>query len=295
MNRLEEYRSMRLDVLAMLVRPIVRFCLRRSHSVQDLIHVAKLAFIELAAEEIERANKKVNMSRLSVVTGLHRRDVAKIFSERKPASEDRLSLVERVIGQWRHDKRFALGGGQSKTLSFKGENNEFQQLVRTVSTAIKPGTILFELERMGAVKKTSRGLTLVLELGGFANFPRKGFEVLATDIDTLIQAAEENLLVEKQEKGISNLHLHTEYDNVFRKDLPKIRKWLVTEGKVFHKRAREFISQFDKDINPDHEGQVAGQRVVIGTFALTPPLGELAPEALELLHSETPKASDEER
>lgn len=284
--KVDEFRKVKLEVLGLLMRPFIRFCIRHSHSLQDFIRIAKVTYVQLAAEEIEKTGKKINISRLSVMTGLYRRDVARIFVQGEDPTEDRLGVVERVIGQWRHDKRFVSKNGSPRMLTYKGDESEFSQLVYSVSQAIKPGTILFQLDRMGTIEKTKSGVTLLRETAGFGGFPKKGFELLAKDLETIIAAGEENLLVEQDEKGISNLHMRTEYDNVFRKDLPRIRAWLITEGKAFHKRAREFISQFDKDINPDQETEIAGQRVIIGTFSLTPKLEEMAKDAWEKVKSE---------
>ena len=68
-------RTFLLNTLRLLVKPIAKFCLRHTLSIQDLIESAKIAFIEVADAEIRKKGDKVNTSRISLVTGLHRKDV----------------------------------------------------------------------------------------------------------------------------------------------------------------------------------------------------------------------------
>lgn len=267
----DETSTVRIDVLRSLLRPLVSFCIRRSYSIQDFIALTKRVFLDLAEEEIRKKSDKVNVSRLSVLTGLHRKEVARIYVDEMKPPEKPVSVLGRVIGLWQTNTRFTTKKGEPRILTFKGENSEFSELVRSISQNINPGTVLFELERMGAVVKSSLGLKLQRDVVSYAGDPRRGFELLARDMDGLMRAAECNLL-EKYE--IPHLHLHTEYDKISEKDVPKIKRWFVHEGKLFHKKARKFLSQFDSDINPSKTvvSQVQEEpttRVVLGTFSMT--------------------------
>ena len=59
--------------LAFLLRPAVRFCLKVSMTVQDIVELTKVTFVQLAVEELERTNEEVTVSRIRVATGLNRR------------------------------------------------------------------------------------------------------------------------------------------------------------------------------------------------------------------------------
>jgi hypothetical protein len=59
--------------------------------------------------------------------------------------------------------------------------------------------------------------------------------------------------------------------------------WFLTEGKKFHRRARAFLSRFDRDVHPrDERGGSAGAKVAVTMFSLTSPLpasGSLEPSS----------------
>ncbi len=251
-----------LDALAIVLRPVARFCIRRNLSLRDMTELAKVVFVEVAAEEISKSTEKVNVSRISLCTGMHRQDVKRIFrdGEKKDYSP---GYITRVMGQWQQDEAYLNPSGKPRILEYEGENSEFNQLVRKVTGDVHPGTVLFQLERLGAVEKTAKGL----KLRGFVYVPKadpiEGFKLFAKDTFHLLSAVDENILGSQK---IPNLHIRTEFDNIAKSDLPKIRKWIAKEGSRFHQKIRKFVSKFDLDINKRKNAE-GGGRFVLGSFS----------------------------
>lgn len=255
------------ECLRIMLAPIVRFALRHACTIQDIIDVLKICLVEVAAQEMAKVTPKINVSRISAMTGLTRRDVDVLFRKKGPPPQSTPGAPARVLGQWLSDKRFINSHGQPRVLSYEGENSEFRALCESISTNLHPGTVLFELERSGAVERTSRGLKVRKPSHRFIRDPKKGYNLLARDVELLISAAEDNI---HGSGADNNLHIHTEYDNLSQESLERIRIWFLKNGRAFHRRAREFLSKFDKDIHPDIKGD-GGGRAVIGSFSLVSP------------------------
>lgn len=251
-----------LRCLKTIIRPVARFCIKHSFTIKELLEGAKIAMLEVATEELEKAGEKVNISRLSVVTGIHRRDVMRLSREGDNLGESQ-NLISRILGQWEQDPRFLTGGGVPRVLSAEGDQSEFKTLVELVSKDLNPGTVLFQLERTGLVERTSRGLKLIRKVQSLQNDIDAGYQLLAGDIEELSLAVQENL---EASLPVPHLHARTEYDNIFASDLPEIRDWLLKEGTEFHERCRTFLARFDKDLNPSRN-EPSGSRVVVGTFS----------------------------
>jgi len=251
--------------LRRLLRPIIYFAVRYAQSFHLFSKVAKELFVEAAAEELTRQGERVNVSRISVLTDLYRVEVKRIFEEGKPPVKEGKSIVSQVIARWESDPGFQTKGGRAKTLSYGSVNSDFSRLCQSVSTAINPGTVLFELGRTKAITKTSRGVKLVKGENRVTVDADKGFAILERDLFSLTSAVEENLFYPVSP---TNLHIHTEYDNIHSEALPEIRRWLLAEGKAFHRKAREFLAKFDLDIYPD-EASRGGSRVSLGSHSLT--------------------------
>jgi hypothetical protein len=247
--------------LGLILGPIAHFCLSRAIKFQDFSEVAKRAFLGEAKKEMERLNLDPTAVRLSVMTGLQRRDVARLQSS--PAEKDEeANAIGRIIGLWSENRRYQNANGRPRALNIEGKESEFAQLVRSVSKDLNSYAILFELERLGNIAR--KGNTVHLKRPAYE--PRgnlsQSYSILAADTRDLISAVEENIA---SPSSPINLHARTEYDNVDPKAAPKIRLWFLKRGAKLHAEARKFISKFDKDINPNCSD--GGIKVVLGSFS----------------------------
>ena len=264
-------RAMPLDasllqkILSLLLRPVAAYAVRHGVKLQGLIEVLKLQLVEAAQAQLERDGEKVNTSRISVVTGLQRKDVVRLYSPQQRPAPGVHDLITKIIGQWRSDPEFSAGLEQPRSLTYGAASSEFQRLVSKVSTDVGAGAVLFELERIGAVC-CSEG-TVELQVESYvpsADYVR-GFEIYSLDSADLLSAVEENL---SSATSPPNLHIRTSYDRVRKDQITRIRAWLMREGLRLHARARDLISRYDQDINPveDYRGEVV--EVVLGSFGI---------------------------
>jgi hypothetical protein len=245
-----------------LLRPVLRFCLRRSLRLREIVEIMKLSLVEIALDELASHDEPASVSRVSLMTGVHRKDVTVLMSDRAPRTTND-ALFRRVIGQWRSDRRFS-SAGRPRPLDHVGHRSEFARLVRAVNKELNPYSVLFELARVGAIEERDDKLHLVrseyIPLGKLD----ERFALVSQDVDDLVRAAEENILTPQE---VPNLHLTTAYDDVVLDELPRIRRWFIDEGAALHERARRFLSAFDRDINPRLAERPGKGRVVIGTFS----------------------------
>ena len=249
-----------------MLRPLVRFCLRSKLTFTDAIRVLKVVFVEVGEEELRKVTDKVNVSRLSLLTGVHRKDVDDIFHEKRTPQTYSVSIAARVVNQWEQDRRYHNKSGKPRPLTFQGENNEFRRLVESVSTNLNAGTVLFELDRVGLVERTKTGLKLLRSTNRFDKSSEHGFELMSRDVESLISAVMENVIDPKQ---VLNLHIRTEYDNVLLSKSWEIRKWILNLGRSFHKKVRDHVSRYDRDISDLNTTDPGGGRVVVGAFSFT--------------------------
>ena len=255
-------RKILIPCLRLLVRPVVKFCLRFGIKLQDLLECCKAAFVDIAEEQIVKEQEQVTDSRISVMTGVHRRDVKRLREEDTKFDRQE-GLLMRIVGQWRSDPQFVTKAKKPRVLTYGTEDSEFHALVGTVSRDLNPATVLFELDRVGAIEKTNKGLRLGVESYVPAGDAESGFKILANDSEDLAKAVEENVF---RENEIPNLHARTEYDSIRSEHEPEIRRWFVREGHLLHQRARNFISQYDQDINPKEHFDGKLMKVILGAF-----------------------------
>ncbi len=258
--------TLKSKALKRLVLPLVRLCVRSSCSLQDLVEILKQGFVEVAAEDLGAQQLKPNVSRLSAVTGIRRPEIRRLLKMNEEDVSPSKNLLARVIAQWQFDPHFSEKPGVPRILTFKGRSAEFKRLCERVSTTLNPGTVQFEFERRKFVQRVDDSLELIYKVVPLDQEPLEAFDLVAKDIDGLIRSTEENILAPQH---ITNLHIHTEFDNIVPRNLTTIRQWLIEEGKDFHSRARAFIAQFDKDLNPDLTTAQGGGKVCLSAFSVT--------------------------
>jgi hypothetical protein len=124
----------------------------------ELVRAAKLSFVRAAANEVVPKGSRVNVSRLSVVTGLTRKEVSVLLG--KPAKPRKTRMKKRAMEQralrvlrgWRVDPLFQTPSGRPAPLSIRGNRKAFPQLVRTYAGDVTPVSVLKELERLELIK-----------------------------------------------------------------------------------------------------------------------------------------------
>jgi hypothetical protein len=203
--------------------------------VRDLDEVVRLTLVEEAREAIEAARGEVSVSKISVITGLHRVEVSRLLSgDARPAHKH--DLLNRVIGAWAQRKAFRTSRGEPRPLTFQGVSSEFAALVATISKEVSHYPILFELERIGAIEYQNDSVKLVVVEYTPDGDVEHGLDILGHDLEDLIRTIEANLTNEGQSP---DLHLRTTYDNIDPKHLTEIRRWVLARGAAFHKEMRE--------------------------------------------------------
>lgn len=252
-----------LSCLKLILRPVVRFCLRRALGLNELVDTVRIVFVEVAEEELTLNNEKVNNSRISAFTGVDRRAVQRI-RETREQPDTTMHFATRVIGQWRRNPKFTTKNNRPRMLTLGGDDSEFNELVRTVSTTLHPRSTLAALERVGAIEITPNGVKLHTAAYLPKGNPVEGFQMLSEDVQDLMDAVTENIFCE--EEVLPNFHGQVQYDNIPPQDLPKIRDWLFEQASHFHEKIDRHLAKYDLDANPK-KAKKGGGVVTYGSFS----------------------------
>ena len=143
-----------------LLRPLVRILLRHGFSYGDFTDVAKAVFFEVAADDFSLTGSRSSDSRVAILTGLTRKEVAKqrqLSARREMPSPGGMSRASRVLWGWHQDADFTGPFDVPLTLSFDTRKPSFADLVKRYSGDMPARAMLEELLRVGAVQQTSEG------------------------------------------------------------------------------------------------------------------------------------------
>ncbi len=233
-----------------LLRPLVMFLLRNGVPYQTFADIAKRVYVDLATEKFDIPGRKQSKSRVSILTGLSRREVLRV--KRLPVQDDlgaldRINRAARVISGWVRDRRFSDESGQPTDLPFDGGNVCFLQLVKSYSGDAPARAVLDELMRVGVVERTPDGRIRLLERSYIPKTREiDKIGILGSDTAYLIGTIDHNIL--RPEAPF--FQRKVTYDNLPIEALPKLKEQVGEEGQALLERMDRLMSERDRDVNP---------------------------------------------
>jgi len=249
-----------------IFQAIARISLRQGLPYDAVAEIAKRAFIDVAQREFTLPRRKQSASRVSVLTGIHRKEIARVLSEEDP--EDRLTAKQitasaGVVSGWRRDAAFTDRRGNPLALHFDEGSPSFADVVRRYGKGDIPArAVLDELVRVGAVTRLRDGR---LRLTAVAYVPEttsaEALAILGSDVSDLIGAIDHNLA-----KGApAYFQRKVSYDDVPSESLDAIRERVDRDGQAALEKLDRAISRHDRDTNPKVAG-TGRKRVMVGIY-----------------------------
>jgi hypothetical protein len=191
-----------VKALRRLLRPLVRLLLAYQLTFPFIANLLKSLFVEVATSEFQLEGKRQTVSRISLLTGIHRKDVKRLGSELEAGAEDAvpesISLGAQLVAQWTGAAPFLDAEGRPRPLcrvKDPAAGPAFEDLVVSVSKDIHHRSILDEWIRLGVVEVDDQG-RVILKTEAFV--PSKGFDekayYLGRSLRDHIAAASHNLM-----------------------------------------------------------------------------------------------------
>lgn len=150
----EEHAALALREAAVLLAPVVRWLLRNGVSYNALANQLKPVFVDAARAELERGGVQPTGSALSVLSGVHRKDVRTLTEAPRgapPATTRGVPLASQVFTRWMTARRYRMRDGAPRALPRSGAGITFETLSRELSLDVHPRTVMEELVRLGLV------------------------------------------------------------------------------------------------------------------------------------------------
>lgn len=188
-----------IKVLNGLLRPLIRALIAQGVTAPVFYRLVKQAYVDVAVSDLADDETAVTDSRISVVTGVHRRDVKVMREEDQTegsALRAKVSTLSSVLGSWLAAPRFTNDQGQPKKLPrFGPDGDTFETLVQSVSRDIRPRTILDELIRQNLARLDEDDTVTLLTDGFLGRADVDGrIHFFSKNVGDHMAAAVENLL-----------------------------------------------------------------------------------------------------
>lgn len=248
------------QALRMLLKPLVRLLISQGISHADFVEAAKDVYVEVALRGLDK--EKINKSRIAIMTGLTRKEVANVINRAINAEtrSKEFSRPSRVLSGWHNDPDYTGPYGIPMEIpydhsSVAGEPPSFVHLVRTYSGDMPPKGMMEELIRVGAVVETeAKKLKVVrrdfepqsLSPALIERFGDVGFNIISTIAS--------NVEKEGAGKGLFDRVVFSD-NKLTKQELQKFDEYLKRKGQLFLEEIDIWLSieTKNKDEQPTSE------------------------------------------
>lgn len=256
-----------IRALYRMLRPMVRLLLRHGVSYRLFADIARHVYVDTAREDFALPGRKQSLSRMAVLTGINRKDIAKLQERPHPLSDappEQPTPTARVITGWLNDVRYHGPDGSPVSLPIEAEpgNASFSALVRDYSRDVPVRALLDELERIGAIERAADQVSLLAR--GYIPLEdmQENIRIFGTAAADLMGTMDHNIA--KQSPG-PFIQRTVSYANVPEELLDRIRERSAHEGQAFLLQVNDWLAECDRDECPSLAG--SGQvRAGIGLY-----------------------------
>src|SRR5580692_1318838 len=134
--------------LARLLRPLVRLCIHSGMTFPALAQLLRELFVNVAEHDFALEGKEQTDSRVSLLTGIHRKEVARLRGAGAPVNETpaTLSRTSAIVARWLAAPEFTDARGDPLPLprTASGDAPSFEQLVASITKDVRPRAVLDE-------------------------------------------------------------------------------------------------------------------------------------------------------
>jgi hypothetical protein len=160
--------------LARLLVPLVRLLIRTGVTFPALVDLLRELYVNVAERDFSLPDKQQTDSRVSLLTGIHRKEVRRLRSAGVPISEVPAAPSQfcLIISRWLtspettdaagHPRRLARAGGA-------GKEPTFDSLVLAQTSDVRPRAILDAMLAQGLVRLDEKGRVMLTEAGVMPN------------------------------------------------------------------------------------------------------------------------------
>lgn len=258
-----------LSALRRVMRPLVRLMLRKGVTYTMFADLLKDVFVDVAHRDFRLDGTPPTDSRISLLTGVHRKDIRRIRSEAGTALAAlpaNITLGAQLVNVWTTSPPFCSAPGQALALprlASVGGDCSFDALVAKVSTDIRGRVVLDEWLRLGIVRLDEQDC---VHLEAQAFVPQTGFDEKAAyfghNLHDHACAAVHNLSGEGQPFFERSVH----YDALSLASVEHVREAVSRDGMQTLLAFSQLAAELEGADEPTVEQR---QRITVGLYFYT--------------------------
>jgi len=253
-----------LSAFRLIFRPVARILLLAGVTWKEIVEVAKATYVEVASAEFGIRGRPTNVSRVAILTGFTRKEVARlreVLAGEDSTVIDKMNHATRVLSGWYNDADFLGEQGAPLALSADGDGASFERLCRRYASDVPATTMLKELKHVGAVLETSAG-DLIVQTRYYMPLQMDPVQILSSGsvLQDLGNTVAHNLF--RTEHEAARFERRATNTSVAPSAVPQFQAYLEDEGQAFLERVDAWLTKHEL-----HEANTGdGIRLGLGVY-----------------------------
>ena len=251
-----------------LMEPIIGILLRNGVTHKDLVAICKQIYVQVASEEFGLRGRQTNLSRVAMLTGIDRKEVARIKDSLNNANEgehnqqhqDRLT---RLLSAWHQDPDFCDSGNHPLPLSIEGEQHSFALLARRYGGDFPASALLKELKRVAVVEDQPDGKVIATKRYFVPAQSDPGALLRAGSVFNDLGSTLHHNLYKANKQQPLRFERRASNAQMLPENLAAFREFVAQEGQAFLEKIDAWLSEHEQP-ETDSDGEL--MRMGVGTY-----------------------------
>ena len=258
-----------MDALRTLMQPLAALAVARGMPFGTVEEMLKTAVVDAARSAQSNAAAHRLVSRISIVTGLNRREVSRLTQAASQGVEMRpvrRSPATQVFTRWAAEPSLKTANGKPMPLPRQGPAPSFEELAKSVNRDVHPRSLLEELRRLGLVRIEGDTVHLVRDSFVPEGDAARMLGFLGSNVGDHLRAAVANVLSDQPQ----HLEQAVFADDLSQPSLDELRQVMHTQWQALLQATVPLLHRL---IEADRSAQrTQDQRVRVGLYMFSEPM-----------------------
>jgi len=232
-----------------VLRPLASMLLRFGMTWKEFSELSKSVFVQAATEEFGITGRPTNVSRVSILTGIGRKEVKRqrdLLETNEPAAKRKTTDATRMLSGWHQDEDFLDVDSKPKLLPLKGSGATFEGLFARYGGDIAMPTMIKELIKTGAMERQASGeLKVLMRYYQPSMADSENLRFAVDRIHDVIETMNNNVFA--QEASAPRFGGFAANDAISVEVIPAFREYLDMRGQEFLEEIDDWLTQHQEN------------------------------------------------
>ena len=249
-----------------LLRPIASVVLKCGLTWREFSEISKSVFVSVATDEFGIRGRPTNVSRVSILTGISRKEVKRqrdLLANPVAAISPKTTDATRLLSGWHQDPDYRDTDGSPLPLPRNGSSPSFESLFHSYGGDTPQQTLLRELLKAGSVaEQDNGGLVAQRRYHRPVDMDAGSIRFFGTNLFDHASTLNRNVTGEPEDRWLEGFAVD---DKIHPESVEAFRKYLDQRGQQFLEEVDDWLNQHRVDAEDTTTTPV---RLGLGVYAI---------------------------